>query len=291
MTVTRWARYGHDRLYVRLGDGRDVGWWDLHTDEPHPAEQGLTDHLVRAVAEWQVAHPWVASQSPPNSVVQQAPPPPQPPAEPVWDLAFTPPGAQLYGQVAAAQAAGQRGTFWRRLFLGKHAYSTWERGLIGEQLVEAELRRLAMADRRWGYLNSIAVGQNGADIDHLVVGPAGVFTINAKYHRGSRVWVAGDTVMVNGQRQPYVRNARYEARRAAALLTKSCGFAVPVRGLVVPVDAAGFTVREQPIDVHVVNRARLVDFLWNQPALLEQAVVGRVLDRARLSTTWTTPKH
>ena len=188
--------------------------------------------------------------------------------------------------MAAARAAGQRPTFLRKLLYGKNAYSTWERGLIGEQLIEEQLHWLVAKDARWGYLNSIRVGHDGTDIDHLVAGPAGVFTINAKYHRGAHIWVCGNTFMVNGTRYPYIRNSRHEARRASRLLTAASGVPVVVAGLVVPVNARRFTVRAQPGDVHVVNRARLVAHLRSLPEVLSDAHVFAVLAVARLSTTW-----
>lgn len=184
------------------------------------------------------------------------------------------------------RVAGEKPTLLRRIFLGKNAYSTWERGLIGEQLVERELYRLVKIDPWWGFINSIPVGENGADIDHLVVGLPGVFTINTKYHRGCKVWVAGNTYMVNGQRQPFIRNARFEARRAAQLLSTACGFEVRASGLVVPTDSGDFTVREQPADVVVVNRARLVDYLTGLPQTLRPDQRERILSAARYSSTW-----
>lgn len=171
------------------------------------------------------------------------------------------------------------------MWLGKNAYSTWERGAIGERLVAEELARLVGIDARWGFLNSIPVGDE-ADIDLFVVGPGGVYTINAKYHRGARIWVGGDTLMVNGVRQPYVRNSRHEARKAARLLTRATRLSVRVQGIVVPVDAHAFTVKAQPDDVHVINRARLTSYLRSQPATLQPTEVARIFNAARLSNTW-----
>jgi len=50
MQVTRWRRYGKDRLYVRDDQGADVGWWDLATNEGHPAAPDLEVALGTAVA-------------------------------------------------------------------------------------------------------------------------------------------------------------------------------------------------------------------------------------------------
>jgi hypothetical protein len=302
VTVTRWTRYGKDRLYVHGDDGSDLGWWDLQQNEAHPATPGALADLSTAVTQWQLdrgttpaatRRPAAATDHA-NSMAPGAEPAQVAQASgsapsflpPIVDLAYNAPGAQLRGQVDAARAAGQKPTLLRRIFLGKHAYSTWERGLIGEQLVEAELRKLVQTDPWWGFINSIPVGENGADIDHLVVGLAGVFTINTKYHRGCNVWVAGNTYMVNGQRQPFIHNSRHEANRAAKLLSRECGFDIRVHGLVVPTQARSFTVREQPAGVHVVNRARLASYLGGLPQTMQPGQREQILAAARLASTW-----
>lgn len=203
----------------------------------------------------------------------------------VIDLAYNRPGEQLAGNVEAARLAGERPTLWRRFWLGKNAYSTWERGMIGERLVARELDKLVRKDPRWHYINSIPVGDE-VDIDAFLVGPGGIFTINAKHHHGARIWVGGDTIMVNGNRQPYVRNSRHEARKASRLLSRVVGESVFVQGLVVPVSANAFTVKEQPKDVYVINRGRLARRLGSLPDHIDLATVERVFGAARLSSTW-----
>ncbi|MBG6212216.1 hypothetical protein RCH23_000129 [Cryobacterium sp. CAN_C3] len=36
----------------------------------------------------------------------------------------------------------------------------------------------------WTVLHAVPVGSGSSDIDHVVIGPAGVFTINTKNHTG-----------------------------------------------------------------------------------------------------------
>ena len=76
------------------------------------------------------------------------------------------------------------------------------------------------------------VGERGADIDHVVIGPGGVFTINTKHHPKAAIWVGGETFMVNGGRVPYIRNSRFEAKRASRMLSEHVGFPVPLTGLI-----------------------------------------------------------
>ncbi len=207
---------------------------------------------------------------------------------PPVDLAANRAGVSLQAQIDAARAAGQRPTILRRIFLGKHAHSSWERGAVGERLVAAELDKLLKGDPRWMGIHSIPVGRDDADIDHLLIGPAGVFTINSKNHSGMRVWVGGDTFLVNGVRQPHIRNARHEASRAARLLTKASGVTVDVNGMVVPVNAANFVVKSQPRDVTVINRRRLVKHLRRLPEVLAPSTAALIFELARQSSTWRT---
>jgi hypothetical protein len=186
----------------------------------------------------------------------------------------------------AAEAAAGTG---RRFLDPAPAASGWSVGAAGEQLVADELRKLSALDPRWGFINSIPVNSKGTDIDHLVIGPGGVFTINTKHHRDANIWVAGEMLMVNGGKTWYVRNARKEAARATARLCESTGLRVTAWGMVVPVGAASVTIKESPADVVVVNRRRILSFFQNVPAVLDKSAVLRLFEAARDSRTWLEP--
>jgi hypothetical protein len=102
-------------------------------------------------------------------------------------------------------------------------------------------------------LHAVRVGEHGSDIDHVAIGPGGVFTVNAKHHPDKSIWVGGDTFLVNGRPVPYIRNSRHEARRAARLLTEQAGFPVETTGVIAVMGAhRGFTVKKQPEDGEVL---------------------------------------
>jgi hypothetical protein len=146
------------------------------------------------------------------------------------DLALHAPGELAWAEAQRAREAAPVRSLLGRL-MGVHTEErAWQLGAEGEVRVAAQLDRLRRRDERWRYLHAIPVGDNGADIDHLVVGPGGVFTLNAKHHPNARIWIGGDVLMVNGVRQPYVRNGRHEAACASRLLSAACGFSVAVSG-------------------------------------------------------------
>ena len=198
------------------------------------------------------------------------------------DLSLHRPGQAAREQALALRTEAPVRTALARILGVKTPERAWRIGADGEQRVA---RRLTRLDDRWRVLHAIPVGENGADIDHLVVGPGGVFTLNTKNHPSGKVWVAGDGVRVNGQRVPYVRNARHEANRAARLLAPHTGGLV-VRAVVVVVGADEVTVREQPSDVHVVTGRRLVKWLNAEPVVIDHARVERVFHVARQRSVW-----
>ena len=49
----------------------------------------------------------------------------------------------------------------------------WYKGALGEMAVGRVLERL---DPEWKILHAVPVGTGASDIDHVLIGPAGVFT-------------------------------------------------------------------------------------------------------------------
>lgn len=309
--VRRWRRYGKDRLYVHDGNGVAVGWRDLLTGEDHIDAPERADELRAAVEAWQASEgndpvavsPASRSHAAPQEAVTAAPvetsparaaqaptvdPEPSMPVAPsMWDdLAGHRAGEMARQQAVALKQAAPVRTFVARV-LGVHTDErAWRIGADGEEKVAARLAKLAKKDPRWRFLHAIPVGENGSDIDHLVIGPGGVFSLNAKHHPGARIWVRDKAFRVNGQQQPYIRNSRHEALRAGRYLTAACGFPVAVTGIVVPVGADDLTIKQQPADVVVVNRMALAAWLRRRPALLQDVEIAAIFEAARRSTTW-----
>lgn len=323
LVVNRWKRYGKDRLYVTCGEDTKVGFWDLLTDEAHPEAPEHLPALLRAVEIWKVSQGADSAESPsplgaavtsaagvPGSPEVEAPalelsasagtlpaaiePPPigtlvDAPVERPWlDLATNEPGAEAREQAQAARDAAPVKTLLARV-LGVHTDERgWRIGADGEEKVAAQLEKVAKKDPRWRFLHAIPVGDRGSDIDHLVIGPGGIFTVNAKNHPNAKIWVGGNTFMVNGHRQPYIRNARYEADRAAKLLAAACGFPVHVQGLIVTVNAQDVVIKSEPDGVNVTWRNNLVKWLLRHGDIHGSDTLDAVFEAARRSTTWQT---
>lgn len=287
--MTRWRRYGRDRLYVSSPDGQRLGWHDLLLDADHVEAPEYLPAVRSAVLRWRDAHPCATADEHASSPARTTPSTTDSrnrsgDRAPWVDLAGRAAGQMALEQADAIRAAAPRRGFWARLFGPPPPDRNWRVGARGEQLVAQQLAKLMAKDPRWRCLHAVPVGTEGSDIDHVVIGPAGVFTLNAKHHPNGRIWVSPRTFMVNGTRVPYLRNAHHEAERASRLLSAAAGFPVDVQGVVVVI-AASLTVKDQPADVIVVGRRQLRRWLRSLDTQLTPEVSAAVYDVARRSTT------
>jgi hypothetical protein len=203
------------------------------------------------------------------------------------DLSRNEPGRAAHENAVALRDASPARTLFARVLDVRTDERAWRLGAHGERLVAAELAKVARKRPAWTALHSLPVGRRGSDIDHLVIGPGGIFTINAKHHKGARIWVGGETLMVNGSRTSHIRNARFEAERATRLLSAAVGRPVSVHGLVVTVNARNVTIKTPPRPgVTVLYRKQLARWLLRLGDSLDQELLDRVWDAARRSTTW-----
>lgn len=311
-----WRREaGINRAYVWLNDGTVAGYRDLDTGVDHPESDDflpLMQHLLagwiatygltcaglptepappeatttrglrgwmdrrksrrthaRALADfnaWRLDHPsWKVPTDPPHSG---------------WrDLVRNDPGQALW-----QRAAEIRPPRWFELS-ARRELRAWTTGALGEQAVAAELWHIARPGA-WRYIHSVPVGNRGSDIDHVLIGPGGVFSLNTKSHRNSNIWVGGNTFMVNGHRHPYLRNSRHEAMRASRLLTATTGTPVNVHPVIVVVDPRNVTLKNPPLDVSVVTRRRLRRWISALHPILSDEDVENIFNHARRSATW-----
>lgn len=216
MVVTRWRRYGKDRLYVKDDEsGADVGWWDLVTDEAHPATPDLHSALAEAVTRWRAEQSSApadhaqapapsgvlrAKSDPPTAAVPDVPPvvsaPPEPPL--VDDPRAAPPAEALgvVDGVAGASAAHEFrrrhdarqervqanhpviGRFLLAVFDDPQSTRAWSSGAHGEEALGGMLERIAGPELR--VLHDRRIPRTTANIDHLVMCPSGVFVVDSK---------------------------------------------------------------------------------------------------------------
>ena len=198
------------------------------------------------------------------------------------DLSLNMPGATLRVKAGEIQQAHPALVFILRVF-GVHSQErAWRRGAKGEEEVARRLRKLGEG---WRVLHSVPIGTNETDIDHVVIGPPGVFTLNAKNHLGKRVTVYEKAIYVSGSRQPYFAKSRAEGMRATRLLSAACNFPVVVNPmLVIMANELKFT--GSPTDVHVIARKQVANWFVKQAPRLTREEIELIYAAARRRSTW-----
>jgi hypothetical protein len=162
-------------------------------------------------------------------------------------------------------------------------------GADGEEIVGGVLDAGLSELQGWHVIHSVVISRGGGDIDHVVVGTPGVFTLNTKHHPGKTVWVSGDVYSVAGQPWPYLGAAISEAEKAARRLGAACSFNVRVNPVIVVVGSADLQIPQQPPDVRVVGCDDVVEWLQSLPPVLSRDEAAAIAERAGDPATWFPP--
>jgi len=196
------------------------------------------------------------------------------------------PGQIAISAVIAAQVGVPRRSFIARTF-GKSPLNPQSRNLyraaVGELLVGDMLDTLGP---RWDVLHVVPVDDSGKDIDHLVIGPPGVFAITTENFPGQEIKVNGDDLAVGSQRFDDIAAARELGSHAAELLSEAGGRPIAVTPLLVVATPTKLSLRAQPEGAAVVASKQLLQYLEKLDRTLDGAEVAFISDIADQSTTW-----
>ncbi|MEQ4720409.1 nuclease-related domain-containing protein [Nonomuraea sp. B19D2] len=157
----------------------------------------------------------------------------------------------------------------------------WRRTSVAERRTEAQLRKL----ERSGYrtLHARAIPNSEAQIDHLVVGPTGVYAVDSeKWDKRLPVRVQMGKKLFHGpfDKKARLTEAKWEASQASELITKSFGREVSVvPSLAIygpPVPWKIMTIRG--VDVYQGDRARR--WITKRERALTDGEIDRIYDIA-----------
>ncbi|MDJ0376438.1 nuclease-related domain-containing protein [Cryobacterium sp. PH31-L1] len=162
----------------------------------------------------------------------------------------------------------------------------WYRGAQGEIEVGKILSRLPP---EWRVFHALPIGKASADIDHLVVGPGGIFTINTKHHRGKKIWIAERSFLVNGQKQPYLRNSTFEATRVTKKLHGRMPQLPPAQAVIALVNPASITIKKKPDGVSVLDATDLRRWLLRRPVQLDEVQLVELAAIIDAPASWSAP--
>ena len=153
-----------------------------------------------------------------------------------------------------------------------------QRGAAGER---RDAKLLSQLERHgWVVLHDLAVPGSAANIDHLAIGPGGVFVIDSKQYRG-RLQLDASGKLWRGRYPlaPALQAVSWEADQAAQVLPDPGMIVVPL----VAVHGAQVPWGKVVVDgVPVVPAQRLPSMLRELPAVLGPERVVDLADRARV---------
>jgi hypothetical protein len=173
----------------------------------------------------------------------------------------------------AAMAVG-----WGLRFRPSPDAVAWRRGAAGERKTA---RLLAPLERHgWAVLHDLALPGSRANLDHLVIGPGGVFVIDSKQYRG-RLQLDPSGRLWHG-RYPLASTLQavsFEADQAALVLPDPGVAVVPI----VAVHGAQIPWGKVVTDgVPVVPARRLPSMLRDLPVVLGPERIAGLADQARV---------
>jgi hypothetical protein len=167
---------------------------------------------------------------------------------------------------------------WGLRFRPSRDATAWRRGAAGERHTA---RLLGPLERQgWAVLHDLAVPGSRANLDHLVIGPGGVFVIDSKQYRG-RLQLDGSGRLWHGRYPlaPTLRAVEFEADQAAQVLPDPGVAVVPI----VAVHGAQVRWGKVVMDgVPVVAARCLPSLLRRLPAVLGPERVADLADQARV---------
>ncbi|MGA9852033.1 MAG: nuclease-related domain-containing protein [Gammaproteobacteria bacterium] len=155
-------------------------------------------------------------------------------------------------------------------FRFRSAFSKLLLGLKGEKVVGQYLEKLR--EQHYQVFHDI-VGES-FNLDHVIIGPAGIFTIETKTyskpHPDAKIVFDGETILVNGikpDRDP-VKQAKAQTHWLRRILSESTGRTFDVWPVIV---FPGWWVEQKPgstRQIWVLEPKALPSFLSNQPKVL-----------------------
>ncbi|MGW0364100.1 nuclease-related domain-containing protein [Streptomyces sp. NPDC002990] len=198
LRVAPGGRPGRGRLYVSLPDGQAVGWYDRQTNRVSVLADDHREAILTALRPYLTGNVSIGPPPVPTAadLIRLALPPD-------CDLAPNRPGEALCGELEHGSA-------------GARSRHRLRQDLAAQQRVGEAFDALEAGG--WRTLHCVPLPGMGR-IDHLLIGPAGVFCVRTVPGRRQRVAV-GDLLLTVGRAapRPDPRWTRRAAARAALVL-------------------------------------------------------------------------
>ncbi|TFC28766.1 NERD domain-containing protein [Cryobacterium sp. TMT1-3] len=155
---------------------------------------------------------------------------------------------------------------------------SWLRAAQAEMIVGDILARLPEG---YSVYHSLPIRHTAFWVDHLVVGPGGIFSINSKTHWDRDLTGSQRSIPIGEHAMPYLRDARFESAQITALLAKAMPATSVVQPVIVLVNPHKILLARKPDTVTVIDSPRLRRWLVGRPQVFsaeQQAALTTLVD-------------
>ncbi|MCR6689097.1 nuclease-related domain-containing protein [Cellulomonas sp.] len=136
----------------------------------------------------------------------------------------------------------------------------------------------------WHVIHDVPLGRQGTVVEHLLIGPGGIFTVAERGRPGERVDVVDRRMLVDGAPVGLLHAARMEAARVQGLLLQAGCADIRVRSMIVVRGELGLDGDAD--ETLVVTRATMPRTVRSLPVALEPDRVAAIANVARQRITW-----
>ncbi|MGH3378741.1 MAG: nuclease-related domain-containing protein [Actinoallomurus sp.] len=162
----------------------------------------------------------------------------------------------------------------------------WRKPSVAERKTERQLRGMEKAGYRTLHARAVPRDDEGVSdgqIDHLVIGPTGVYAVDSeKWDKRLPVRAMSHRKLFLGpfNKKERLDEARWESEQASRLISGQLGYEVPVQpSLAIYGPAISWKVlMVREVDVYAGGRAR--NYLRRRPKILNGVDVNRIFDAA-----------
>lgn len=155
---------------------------------------------------------------------------------------------------------------------------SWMRAAQAEMIVGDILGRLPEG---YTVYHSLPIRNTAFWVDHLVVGPGGIFSINSKTHWDRDLTGSLRSIPIGDHAMPYLRDARFESAQITGLLAAAMPASTVVQPVIVLVNPHKILLARKPDSVTVIDSPRLRRWLVGRPQVFnaaQQAAIAALVD-------------
>lgn len=155
---------------------------------------------------------------------------------------------------------------------------SWLRAAQAEIIVGDILARLPNG---YSVYHSLPIRNTAFWVDHLVLGPGGIFAINSRTRWDRDLFGAPRSIPIGDHTFPYLRDARFESAQITALLAAAMPATTVVQPVIVLVNPHKILLAGKPDAVTVIDSPRLRRWLMGREQVFspqQQAALAAIID-------------